>query len=178
MNTNEPSLSYNQRMRRIQGAGRILSIIFFTLTVICACATTVLLLGVVILINRVSSAELMTGAANEATATFLSWCCYKLFTRYSHGELFTESVVSSIRRIGYAYILMVLAGAVSLTVLTVLNHSSNIPHPVRTNSVNPLWPIRLFTLAFSGALPAFLIIFIAWVMDEGRKMREEQELTV
>jgi hypothetical protein len=29
-----------------------------------------------------------------------------------------------------------------------------------------------------SSFPAFLIIFVAWIMDEGRKIQEEQELTV
>jgi hypothetical protein len=31
---------------------------------------------------------------------------------------------------------------------------------------------------FNGFLEGFFIIFIAWIMDEGRKIQEEQELTV
>jgi hypothetical protein len=35
-----------------------------------------------------------------------------------------------------------------------------------------------FLELFLSLLPGFVIIFIAWIMDEGRKIQEEQELTV
>lgn len=178
MNTLETSSTNSPRLKRIQGAGRILSILFFTIAMMCASATNILL-AVSIFASNVPRAELMAGAVNEATATFLSMCCYKLFARYARGELFTAGVVSSIRRIGYAYILMVLAGAASIAAFVGSPHSPNIVwHPITSISIDNGWPIHFFTLAFSGALPAFLIIFIAWVIDEGRKMREEQELIV
>lgn len=34
------------------------------------------------------------------------------------------------------------------------------------------------TVTFTELFIGFLVIFIAWVMDEGRKIQEEQELTV
>ena len=177
MNANESSLSNNPRLKRIQSAGRIFSIIFFTITVICAVGTAILF-GVSVLARagNLPRTDLMSTGACEASFTFLSWCCYKLFTLYAQGELFTVTVVSSIRRIGYGYVLVVLTSSVCQLVLS---HSSTIvSHSITTNSMNTNWPIHFFTLAFSGALPAFLIIFIAWIMDEGRKLREEQELTV
>jgi len=37
--------------------------------------------------------------------------------------------------------------------------------------------LGLFTV-LTTLIPGFLILFIAWIMDEGRKIQEEQELTV
>ncbi len=38
--------------------------------------------------------------------------------------------------------------------------------------------LRDMDLSMTPVLVSFLIIFLAWIMDEGRKIREEQELTV
>ena len=38
--------------------------------------------------------------------------------------------------------------------------------------------LRDMNLSSTPLFMGFLIIFIAWIMDEGRKMQEEQELTV
>jgi hypothetical protein len=38
--------------------------------------------------------------------------------------------------------------------------------------------LRDMDLSMTPVLVSFLIIFMAWIMDEGRKIREEQELTI
>ena len=77
-----------------------------------------------------------------------------LFWLYERGILFAAKNVNCIRFFGYVLILEWVVDYLSLGAV----HDRNI-------STMPI---------FAG----LLIIFIAWIMDEGRKIQEEQELTV
>jgi hypothetical protein len=85
------------------------------------------------------------------------WCLVVLsclFRLYERGIFFSAKNVNYIRFFGYI-----------LMVDWVINYQmQNAVHDVSL-SMSPL---------FAG----LLIIFVAWIMDEGRKIQEEQELTV
>ena len=85
---------------------------------------------------------------------FAFWVIFSLFGLYRRGILFTAKNVRHIRSLGYF-----------LIVNWVLDDQlqENL-HDVQL-STNPV---------FIG----LLIIFVSWIMDEGRKISEEQELTV
>jgi hypothetical protein len=84
------------------------------------------------------------------------WNGYRLFYDYSRGDLFTPKSVESVRRIGYCCLLLGIESYLSRAV----SSFGGLHDP--------------FFALFSG----FIIFFIAWIMDEGRKVQEEQELTV
>ena len=171
MNTNEMASKANRRMNRIQQVSGIFRTVFFT-------GVVLLVVGVLTQIPRTffcardaKFEQVITAAAGIASAV-LAWFCYKLFGLYSHGELFSSKVVSYIRRIGYTYFLM---AALAFFSQMISLHSGKGDLPLTSYHLD--WAIYVWGLA--GALfPASLIIFIAWIMDEGRKIREEQELTV
>jgi hypothetical protein len=79
----------------------------------------------------------------------------RLFQLYEQGIFFAAKNVNCIRFLGYYLI---------------------INWVVRSQLQGALHdPIELTS---TGLFNGFLIIFIAWIMDEGRKIQEEQELTV
>jgi hypothetical protein len=78
----------------------------------------------------------------------------RLFWLYGKGILFTAKNVNCIRFLGYCTIIN-----------WFIDYTMQGLQRDMALSTNPL---------FVG----FFIIFIAWIMDEGRKIREEQELTV
>ncbi len=78
----------------------------------------------------------------------------RLFWLYSKGIIFAEKNITCIRVQGYCLIISCL---IDLEMHGVIRENSV--------SLNPM-------------IYGLLIIFIAWVMDEGRKIQEEQELTV
>jgi hypothetical protein len=95
----------------------------------------------------------------------LYWCAYKLFRACSRGNLFSTEVVRSLRRIGGLGILLGLVeGIISF---------ASAFHDI------PLW-LDLMVLPFYSfsIVPGVAFLCVAWIMDEGRKIREEQELTV
>jgi len=79
---------------------------------------------------------------------------FSLFGLYRRGQLFTARNVSHIRALGY---FLIINWALDDLMQSSL-HDMDL-------SMNPI---------FIG----LLVIFIAWIMDEGRKIQEEQELTV
>lgn len=87
-------------------------------------------------------------------AFFAAGVLLRLFWLYGKGILFTVKNVNCIRLIGYYLII-----------------DWFINYQIQS------WLSDL-DLSTTPVVVGFLIIFIAWVMDEGRKIQEEQELTV
>jgi hypothetical protein len=78
----------------------------------------------------------------------------RLFKLYEHSSFFTVGNVRCIKILG----LVVTGDGLVQTILELLS-----PNP---------------SLDFSKLFFGGLIMLIAWIMDEGRKIQEEQELTV
>jgi hypothetical protein len=172
MNANGISLKANPRLKRIQFVSGIFRSIFFAIALLCGFAGMIAL--PLLFLHNSSKAGLIASSIAQWTAAILSWYCYKLFALYSHGDLFTGKIVSAIRRVGYAYFIVTVVGCICETIAF---HSFKAISPPPATDSGPGW-VSTFFVAAGGILPAFLIIFIAWVMDEGRKIQEEQELTV
>jgi hypothetical protein len=175
MNTNENSPKANPRLKRIQIVSGIFRTIFFTITLMCILGGLAVVFPI-FFISGPAKVGLIASTASQWFFAIFAWACYKLFAQFSSGDLFTARIVSSIRRVGYAFLLTSLAAGICQTIS--LHALKSIPHSSTATAANPDWALAVFTFAGSILLPAFLIIFIAWVMDEGRKIREEQELTV
>jgi len=171
MNANEISSKAGLRMTRIQNVSAIFRTIFLAVAILYAVGGLVLYLPG--LFSHGSPKSDALNAISEFANAVWAWCCYKLFNRYSHGELFTPQIVSSIRRVGYMYFATTVVGGFSRINLLHTMQSNNW-HPALTN-FSWAW---LSLLCVTAVFPGFLIIFIAWIMDEGRKIQEEQELTV
>jgi len=89
---------------------------------------------------------------------------YRLLNLYEKGIIFSAENVSQIRRLGQ---LAVFYGV--LTACLPVFESPQIQFP-------PTLPLAI--LGSPGVIAGCLTVIIAWVMDEGRKIQEEQELTV
>jgi hypothetical protein len=115
MNANEISLNDNPRLKRIQIVSGIFRAIFFTVTLIC-CLGGIVMLPMIFLPSP-AKAGMIIGMGSEWFIAIFAWCCYKLFAQYASGDLFTARIVSSIRRVAYAYILMTVACGICQTIL-------------------------------------------------------------
>jgi hypothetical protein len=91
---------------------------------------------------------------------------YRLLNLYEKGVIFSAENVSQIRRLGQ---LAVFYGVLN-AFLPVFESSGT---SMRVSLMLPM-----IILTSPGFLVGCLTIIIAWVMDEGRKIQEEQELTV
>jgi hypothetical protein len=90
---------------------------------------------------------------------------YRLLSFYEQGVMFSAANTSQIRRLGYlamAYSLLKACGPLLLPMHGVFS--------VLAASINFL----LSPWFFAGCL----VIIVTWIMDEGRKMQEEQQLTI
>jgi hypothetical protein len=80
----------------------------------------------------------------------------RLLRLYEQGKYFTAKNVTYIRFLGYY---LIIDSFVNFQ-LDSLSHN------------------EVITITFTQPFTGLVIIFIAWIMDEGRKIQEEQELTV
>ena len=160
MNANDTKLP-GILVARIQKVSTGLKTLFLIATIISAlvglCATMVML--------ESYDGEKLEDATGLLIWAALYWCAYKLFRACSRGNLFSAEVVRNLRRIGGLGILLGLVeGIISF---------ASAFHDI------PLW-LDLMVLPFYSfsIVPGVAFLCVAWIMDESRKIREEQELTV
>ncbi|MGA2852931.1 MAG: DUF2975 domain-containing protein [Verrucomicrobiota bacterium] len=157
--------SPNLRLKQIQEYGYQLSVASLAATVFGTVGTLLLIFTLICngTIFNLSQHRLLGDfgvIVLVLTFTLVAWFCHKLFQQYARGNLFTAEVVHHICQIGRFYIFAIV-------------EKYFIDRLWETQHLQPLTGIPMFPL-FAGAL----IFFIAWIMDEGRKIQEEQELTV
>ena len=171
MNANENAPKANFRLRRIQKVGENLKIFFLLAFIACfALGIPPIVLDMKSLILRMTGQEshlpggTMSGVINLTWALGY-WCAYKLFSAFSRGDLFSMEIIRCFRWIGCVGILLGIEIKVTSFIEAVV--------------AAPWWaglgaaPFLVFSV-----IPGFAILCIAWIMDEGRKIQEEQELTV
>jgi hypothetical protein len=92
----------------------------------------------------------------------------RLFQNFARGEIFTRASVYEIRLLGYL--------AVAFAVLQVAFFVAALFLVAR---VGAEWPAELqFEFPIGTLVMAMFILLLAWIMDIGAEMREENELTV
>jgi hypothetical protein len=106
------------------------------------------------------------------------WFAYKLFSCYVTGDLFTVASIQWMRWIGIMSLLM---GGWDICHLLYLHtydgYWRHVYYAPWIQGMIVVLQFIFFQLVYNLAF-GVVIIFIAWIMDEGRKIREEQELTV
>ena len=95
----------------------------------------------------------------------------KLFNLYARGKIFTANNVRLIRWIGYTILIGQAISPVHQALLTLALTISN-PPGQRMISIG-LDNQNLFAI-----VSAVIIILVAWIMDEGRRLQEEQALVI
>lgn len=95
----------------------------------------------------------------------------KLFRLYSRGDIFSRENVRYIKLVGYTLLigqaLSPISGALTTIVLTINN-------PVGKRMVS----VGLGDWNISKIIIALMIIVVSWIMDEGRKLKEEEALVI
>lgn len=99
------------------------------------------------------------------------WWLIRLFRCFVIGEIFTENTVKYIRRLGWTMVAGVAAAPIYEALLTIVLTIHNPPGQ------------RLVTISFESTdfeelITAGIIILVSWIMEEGRKLRKADELTV
>ena len=96
---------------------------------------------------------------------------YKLFGLYVRGDIFTAKNVFFIRRLGYTILIGQALSPFIQCLMTLAMTFSNQPG-------QHMISLGLSDSNISQILIAFMIIIVAWIMDEGRKLQEEQTLVI
>lgn len=104
---------------------------------------------------------------------FILYFLIKLFKLYAQGEIFTIQNVSYIKKTGIALLIMQIVRPISEGIVSALVTWGNPIGSGTRKSVITITGIDLTLL-----LTAFLIILISWIMTEGCRLREEQQLTI
>lgn len=102
---------------------------------------------------------------------YILYSLIKLFDLYNKGEIFTVNNVRYIRNIGYALLITQIVNPLYEGLIGVALTWHN-PHGHRFASVT-LDQTNLEIIFF-----ALIVILISWIMAEGCKLREEQQLTI
>jgi hypothetical protein len=109
------------------------------------------------------------------------WKLSRLFNCYEQGKIFAAETISCIKVLGALFVL----GGSLMAVWRSLPVPPTLPPPGGVTVVmSHKYAMGFFKFDFGTGidfgllLAGALIILIAWIMDEGRKIKEEQELTV
>lgn len=99
------------------------------------------------------------------------WWLICLFGCFSRGEVFTQSTVRYISRTGWTMVASVAAVPVYQLLLSLVLTMHNQPGE------------RMLAMSFDldeleKLITAAIIILVSWIMEEGRKLRENDDLTV
>ncbi|MDF1794921.1 MAG: DUF2975 domain-containing protein [Coxiellaceae bacterium] len=113
----------------------------------------------------------LLGLVPLAVHLFVLYFLIRLFTLFERGVIFSELCVKNIRYIGYTLFVGQLISPMYQALLSLTLTWNN---PVGQ---------RVASISFSGTnigilLTAFLIILISWIMAEGYKIKQEQQLTI
>ena len=176
MNANDISPKANARLEQIQNRSRIFKKAFLTAAIVFG------IFGIISVVAMMSLGNghpdvlqiLMPGLKYVGWAV-TSWFGYRLFSAYAGGGLFDPAVVQRIRWLGICIVLVGIGnggGALLGTLLAA--YQAAVPLALSLTVSLRVVCIQIFF----NVVPGLAIIFIAKVMDEGRKIQEEQELTV
>jgi hypothetical protein len=160
MNANEITMP-GRLMSRIQKVSASLKALFLVAAVISALVS---LSATVVMLESYSN-EKLQDAVSLLFWAGVYWCAYRLFRACSGGQFFSVEVVRNLRRIGGLGILLGLEEGVAYFAQGVGDI--------------PLWSDLIFVPFYAFSIvPGIAFLCIAWIMDEGRKIQEEQALTV
>jgi Protein of unknown function (DUF2975) len=187
MNANEISPKNNVRFNRIQTISSFIRVVFMLLMVFYG--SIVLFYWLAAVNQLISFREDLDGRSSVYFLWFLViqigkviqfWMAFRLFTCFVRSGLFAAQSVGWLRRIGVISMLIWFFGLIFNFPLAWrrldFDHIRHMP------AMQQLIDYVGFAMSVVGyntdLLAGFLLLFIAWIMDEGRKIQEEQELTV
>jgi hypothetical protein len=192
MNANEISPKTNPRLNRIRTVSRIvrlviLGILAFTIGYYLFCCF--------VLWSPPSWNRVKFTIPTEIILCLWYWKLAELFHFYERGLVFATETIRCVKILGYLCIInWVIMSVIQSWVRLILSRGVPMPlppHPpqgfiiqvVQPTNIEPFFKMGFFNfsigrISFGLLLAGVAIIIIAWIMDEGRKIQEEQELTV
>lgn len=128
--------------------------------------------------DEVTASVRMAGAIGlligRGVALKLLYHLVKLFDLYANGYIFTADNVAQIRQIGISVFLFTAGWLYSLVMRAILGGADALPADAGEISSINVGSSGVFGFVLTGVI----IIIVSWIMDVGRELREEQDLTV
>ena len=111
------------------------------------------------------------------------WKLINLFRYYERGLIFDGKTIHCLRILGIlcvaGWMLNGVSHYCSILEYQQLRPPPNLSHsPIEIVHDIDFYGLTFFYFDFSLLFAGIVIVLIAWIMDEGRKIQEEQELTV
>ena len=176
MNENDISHKANARLEQIQNRSRIFKKAFLTAAVVFGIFGVISVMAMLSLsIGHPDVLQKLVPGLKYFGWAVTSWFAYRLFAAYACGGLFDPAVVQRIRWLGICIVLVGIGNGV-VALLGTLLAACQAAVPLALSLTVSLMVVCI--QIFFNVVPGLAIIFIAKVMDEGRKIQEEQELTV
>jgi hypothetical protein len=105
-----------------------------------------------------------------------TWFAFKLFRLYSHGQLFSPGNISYLRKLAVTFLLIGIVAALETFMENPQSPKDYNDAVAVVDKLPAFWGAVIYFC--NNASMALVVLFFAWIMDEGRKIQEEQELTV
>ena len=181
MNATEVSPKTNARLNRIQIVSRIVRYVIL--------ANIILNLGFWLFYVSPLSGDLGRSVLYvllEILVCIWFWKLAQLFHYYERGLIFASETIRCIKTLGLLcvinWLLLTMAGRffshpLAAKLPTALPPGVKIMTTVKAHSFG-FFSFNIAGVNFGMLLAGIIIVLIAWIMDEGRKIQEEQELTV
>ncbi|HSY20423.1 MAG TPA: DUF2975 domain-containing protein [Candidatus Acidoferrales bacterium] len=118
----------------------------------------------------------------EGILCFWYWKLATLFRFYERGLIFATGTIRCIKTLGFLCVINWSAG-LALRQLSSPPVVPVTPPGAIIRMASSSYSMGFFSFSIAGInvsllLAGIIIVIIAWIMDEGRKIQEEQELTV
>jgi hypothetical protein len=183
MNANEIAPKANPRLNRIRAVSRIAKYVCFVFFAFSIGMSVSFALHSAKFKPDVG--QYFLASLFDAIVCIWYWKLTRLFRFYEQGLIFAAGTIRCIKTLG---VLCVIGGIVT-SVLHFLPRylpptSAPLPPGVTVTRTVHSFHMSLFSFDFGTGidfgvlLAGAIIVLIAWIMDEGRKIQEEQELTV
>ena len=188
MNANEIAPKVNRRLNRIKTVSRILRFVCLGLLVLSIGCCLYLNFPTLRLISSIPKHPIWYGLAflSNVILWVWYWKLAKLFNFYEQGMIFAAATIRCIKTLGLLCVASWLANF-GLRIFgsgysTPLSYPP-VPPGYEVHVVYTRFGVGFFSFTIAGInlgllLAGAIIVLIAWIMDEGRKIQEEQELTV
>jgi hypothetical protein len=188
MNSNEISPKSNVRLQRIKIVSRVVRYAFLALFII---SIIYFLFGILFsspswnFKNNVWRA--LCVVAMQVVICLWYWKLARLFGFYERGLIFASEAVRCIKFLGWLCVAQWMLGTIYHTLLKyypIIPFQPTLPPgvsvTVKQATINRMgfFSFDIWGIYFGFLLAGTVIVLIAWIMDEGRKIQEEQELTV
>lgn len=115
------------------------------------------------------------------------WKLAQLFHFYERGRIFAAETIRCIKQLGW----LCVSGGILMSLYRVLSKTVEVsnPHPPQPPGVSVVTHVSIYKIGFFSfdfgtgvdfgwLLTGITIVLVAWIMDEGRKIQEEQALTI